>query len=386
MNPLRVVIVARRFWPLVGGPEKVLANLAVELSARGCQTTVLTARWQPNWPSEIAVHGVPVIRLRHTAEHGWGNLRYLRRLARWLRANQNQYDLACVSQLRHEAYAALRTVRGRMPVVLRAERPGPDGDCQWQRDASCGRRITAQCRRASAVIAPSAEVERELRAAGYPPSIVHHLPNGVPATPPRTRQTRLAARCVLAESNHELELPDTASLAVYAGRLEPDCGLERLLDAWEGISRRRPKARLWLVGEGSLRSALHRRIESLNLGGRVVLVGVFDQVDELLAAADLFVWPKPEAGTCLALLEAMAAGAPAVASDIPGHREWIADGRDGLLAPADDHGAWSAAIGRLLDEPEFAARLGEAAQRKAADFSLAKMADAHLTLFQGLRS
>ena len=67
-------------------------------------------------------------------------------------------------------------------------------------------------------------------------------------------------------------------------------------------------------------------------------------------------------------------------------RIWFAMSRDGLLAPADDHGAWSAAIGRLLDEPEFAARLGEAAQRKAADFSLAKMADAHLTLFQGLRS
>jgi len=386
VNALRVVIVARRFWPLVGGPEKVLAHLAGELSARGCQTTVLTARWQPNWPSEIALYGVPVIRLPHTVEHGWGYLRYLRRLARWLRTHQNHYDLVCVSQLKQEAYATLRAVGEGTPVVLRAERPGPDGDCHWHRDASCGRRITAQCRRASAVIAPSAEVARELRAAGYPPSLVHDLPNGVPAAPPRTRQTRLAARAVLAESNRELELSDTASLAVYAGRLEPDCGLERLLDAWEGISRRRPRARLWLVGEGSLRSALRRRIESLNLDARAALVGVFDQVDELLAAADLFLWPKPAAGTCLALLEASAAGVPVVASDIPGHREWIADGRDGLLAPVDDNGAWSAAIGRLLDEPEFAARLGEAAQRKVADFSLAKMADAHLTLFQGLRS
>ena len=58
----RVVIVTRRFWPLVGGPEKVLANLAVELTARGCPTTVLTARWQPKWPAEIVLRGVPVIR------------------------------------------------------------------------------------------------------------------------------------------------------------------------------------------------------------------------------------------------------------------------------------------------------------------------------------
>ena len=122
----------------------------------------------------------------------------------------------------------------------------------------------------------------------------------------------------------------------------------------------------------------------MNLGGRVVLVGVFDQVDALLAAADLFVRPTIEAGTSMAVFEALAAGLPVVASDIAGHRQWIADGCEGLLASPDDTAAWSAAIGRLLDDPELAARLGGAARQKAAGFSLAKMADAHLTLFQGL--
>ena len=297
---------------------------------------MLTARWQPNWPGEIYVHGVPVIRLRQTADHGWGNVAYLWRLSRWLRANRHRYDLVYVSQLKHEAATAIRAVGRQLPVVLRAERPGPGGDCQWQRNAFCGRRIAAECRRAAAVIAPSAEVERELIAARYPPLIVHLLPNGVPEPPPRTRQTQLAARAMLAEANPELELPAAAPLAVYTGRLEPGCGLEMAVDAWEPIARRRPNARLWLAGDGSLRSALRRRIESLNLGGRVVLVGVFDQVEELLAAADLFVRPTTEAGTALAVLEAMAAGLPVVASVIRGHAEWIADGRDGLLAPPDD--------------------------------------------------
>jgi glycosyltransferase involved in cell wall biosynthesis len=384
-TPLRVAIVARRFWPLVGGPEKLLANLAVELAGRGCEITVLTARWQPHWPREIQIHGVPVIRLRQTADRGWGNRAYLWRLSRWLRANRHRYDLVYVSQLKHEARAAIRAVGRQLPVVLRAERAGPDGDCQWQCNALGRRRIAANCRHAAAVIAPSAEVQRELTAAGYPPSIVYLLPNGVPESPPRTRQTQLAARAMLADANPELELPAGTPLAVYVGRLEPGCGLEMAVDAWEPIARRRPNARLWLVGDGSLRSVLRRRIEDANLSGRVALVGVFDQVEELLAAADLLLRPTTEAGTALAVLEAMAAGLPVVASDIPVHHEWIGDGRDGLLVPPDAT-VWSAAIARVLDDPELAARLGGAARQKAAGFSLAKMADAHLTLFQGLCS
>ena len=95
--------------------------------------------------------------------------------------------------------------------------------------------------------------------AGYSASRVHRVPNGVPDCPTRTRETRMAARAMLAESNSELELPHAAPLAVYTGRLEPGRGLERLLDAWEPIARRRPNARLWLAGDGSLRAALRRR-------------------------------------------------------------------------------------------------------------------------------
>jgi glycosyltransferase involved in cell wall biosynthesis len=384
VNRLRVVMVTRRFWPLVGGPEKLLANLAVELSGRGCQVTVVTARWQPHWPRDIRFHNVPVIRLDHAADHGWGNVHYLRRLARWLRGNQDHLDLVCVSQLKHDAYTAIRAVGRNTPVVLRAERSGPGGDCRWQRRVLCGRRIAAACHRATAVIAADGEIQRELLASGYPSASVHAIANGVPEMPPRSRETRQAARTVLAESNGELELSAAAQLAVYAGRIEPDRGLERLIDVWEPIARRRHNARLWLVGDGSLRRALRRRIESLNLQERVMLVGVFDQVDEVLAAADLLVRPTVEAGSSMAILEGMAAGLPVVASDVPGHREWVGHEQDGLLVPPEDPAAWSAAIGRLLDEPELSARLGGAARQKTTQFSLAKTTSAHLTLFQGL--
>ena len=129
----------------------------------------------------------------------------------------------------------MRAVGGQTPVVLRAERPGPGGDCQWQREAFCGGRIAAECRRAAAVIAPAGKSNGNC----WRPAIRRRssamFPMACPNPPPRTRQARLAARALLAEANQELQLPDTAPLAVYLGRLEPNCGLERLLEAWQVI-------------------------------------------------------------------------------------------------------------------------------------------------------
>lgn len=384
MKPLRVVMVTRRFWPLMGGPEKLLANLAVELRQRDCETTVLTACWRRKWPEKIDVHGVPVVRLRYAAQASWGTIRYACRLAHWLRANRHRYDVVCVSELKDDAYATLQAIGRRTPVVLRAERSGPSGDCRWQQQTFWRRRIASRCRRAAAIVASSDEIRKELQDSGYPTSRLHSIVNGVPDSAPRTRETRSAARNVLAEANEELHLNPAVLLAVYAGRLEPNRGLDLLLDAWEPIARHRPHARLWLVGDGSLRPALRQRIERSALTGRVLMVGQFDQVDEVLAAADFVVRPTPEAGTSLAVIEALSAGLPVVATDISAHREWITDGENGLLAPCDDRGAWTASIGRFLDDSALAARLGAAARQKAADFALAKMADAHLRLFQEL--
>lgn len=385
MNSLRLVLVTQRFWPLVGSAERLMAHLAVELARRGCWVTVLTAAWNAGWPARITFRGVPVVRLPHAPRGGRETLRYMWSLGRWLRRGEDRCDLAYVSRLRHEAYAVVRALRGRVPVVLRAEKPGRTGDCLWQIEATCGRRIKRQCMKAAALVGPSEAIQRELQAAGYPRSRIHHVPDGVPIPPPRDPATRATARSVLAEANAAMETFDWMPLAVYTGRLSRGKGLPHLVAAWQPIAARWPNARLWLAGDGPYRAELMRQAEALNLGGRVLAVGVLDEVDELLAAADLFVMPSEEAGTSLSLLEAMAAGLPIVAADTPGNRAVMADGQQGLLVPAAGPRALSAAIARLLDHPDLAARLGTAArERVLAEFSLAKMVDRHLTLFQGL--
>lgn len=385
MSPLRLVMVTRRFWPLVGGAERAMANLAVELAARNCEVTVLTARWQRHWPAEITYRGVPVVRLANPPVRVWGTVRYMQTLARWLRQNPDRYELVYVSMLKHDAYAALGAAGRRVPVMLRAEGAGRSGDCHWQLEANCGPRIKRRCMQADALIGPSRGIQRELIAAGYPRPRIHYLPNGVAPQPIADKEAKAAARAALAAANPALESTPSTPLAVYTGRLEEAKGLAGLVEAWQAVCAHRPDARLWLAGEGTFQAGLEEQIESRGLSGRVVLAGVFDNVDDLLAAADLFVLPSLEEGMSLALLEAMAAGLPIIASDIPGNRDLVDPGRHGLLVPPEDVEALSAAVGRLLDGPEPAAPLGAAARdRVRREFSLAATAEKHLALFETL--
>lgn len=382
---MRLVLVTRRFWPHIGGAEVAMANLAAELHAAGHQVTLLTARWQDDWPDEIQHRGVRVIRLRQPQTRIWGTLTYVRELARWLAAHAGQIDLAYVSMLKHDAYGAVSAARGRFPVVLRAEGAGLTGDCHWQLEARCGRRIKHRCQRAQAFVAPSPAIERELIAAGYARPRIIPIPNGVSLTETSgdtSEETRRDARAALALAHPGLALAPDAPLAVYTGRLHENKGLFDLVDAWPAVIARRPTARLWFVGDGPLRAALVSRIESRDLGGRMSVAGPFDKVDEVLDAANLYVLPSREEGMSLALLEAMAAGLPVVASDIPGNRLLVEHERHGLLAPEGDPAAWSMAVNRLWDEPELGRKLAsEARGRVAREFSIAKMVEEHLRLF-----
>ncbi len=382
----RLVLITRRFWPLVGGAEMVAARLAAGLQARGAATTLLTARWHRQWPAEIEHHGVRVVRLNHPRLRGWGTWRYMQAVARWLTEHRESFDLVYVSMLKHDAYAAVTAGRrGRFPVALRAEGAGVTGDCYWQLEANCGLRIKRRCFQADAFVAPSPAIERELIAAGYARDRIHYLPNGVPM-PDEGASSRAQVRADLAAAEPALAADTEAPLVLYTGRLHEMKGLEYLLAAWPEVLRRIGQARLWIVGDGPDRWRLMGLIETMGLSTSVRLVGPFDDVEDLLRAADVFVLPSLEEGMSLALLEAMVMGLPVIATAIPAN-EVLVDDQVGRLAPTRDPAALAAAIITLLMDRETAARLGCAGRARVAElFSLDKMVTEHLQLFERLMS
>ena len=386
MTPLRVVLVTRRFWPLLGGAEMAMSNLAAALHEAGHQVTLLTACWHPDWPKEIFHRGVRVIRLPQSQRRLWGTLGYMRRLRLWLLRHRREFDLVYVSMLKHEAFVAVRAgSKGGFPVVLRAEGGGQTGDAAWHTKSRGGSWIRRRCQQASAVVAPSLAIQHELAAAGFPQDRLRYIPNGVAAAPAPNFERRLQARAALGTAHPILSLSTNTQLVVCVGRLSAEKGLFALVDAWSKVASGRANVRLWLVGAGPMRDELARYIEQLHLRGRCVLVGSFDSVDDLLAAAELFVLPSYEEGMSLALLEAMAAGLPIVASDIPGNRAVVTDGQHGMLVKPGQPGELAAAINKLLDDRDLANHYGSAARKRVEQhFSLQAMLDKHVALFNSL--
>jgi glycosyltransferase involved in cell wall biosynthesis len=119
----------------------------------------------------------------------------------------------------------------------------------------------------------------------------------------------------------------------------------------------------------------------------VALLGARSDVAEVMGRADLLVFPSRPAGEGMpgVLIEAGLAGLAVVATDVPGVRSIVQDGRTGLVVPVDDPGALATATARLLGDAALRRSMGEAARRHCRDhFSLDAVADRWLSLLEPL--
>jgi glycosyltransferase involved in cell wall biosynthesis len=158
------------------------------------------------------------------------------------------------------------------------------------------------------------------------------------------------------------------------GRLVAEKGLKYLLTSMPKVLKRFSEARLLLVGDGALRTDLERIAIDLDLTGKVTFVGFRSDIKEILSSLDILVLPSLLEGFPMIILEAMAMAKPIVASDIPGIREQIIDGKNGILVPIKDPNAMAAAIINILADRKVAENIGLAA-RKTVDekFSIERM-------------
>lgn len=211
-------------------------------------------------------------------------------------------------------------------------------------------------RLATHVTAVSREVAASSVALGIPASRVTVIENGVDVS--RFDGVTRRGSVVGLEG-----VPEAERLVGSVGCLAPRKDYGTLLAALEMLAARRQDFRCAIAGDGPERAALEAQAAARGLAGRVLFLGERGDIDQLLPAFDLFTLSSREEGIPNALLEAMAAARPCVATRVGGNAEVLEDGRTGWLVPPQDPGALAAALDEALSRPDEAARRGGAARR-----------------------
>lgn len=181
-----------------------------------------------------------------------------------------------------------------------------------------------------------------------------------------------------------LGLPPTACVLGCVGRLEPVKGHRVLLDAFADLAPRFPELCLALVGDGELLPELGAQARQAGLADRVRFLGWRDDIASVLHAFDVFVFPSLNEGMGRALVEAMAAGRPIVASRAGGIPEVLGGGQAGLLVAPGSAPDLARGIETLLLDPALGARLGEVARERARAYSVDAMLEQIETLYREL--
>ena len=140
-------------------------------------------------------------------------------------------------------------------------------------------------------------------------------------------------------------------------RLAPDKGLEYLIEAASILPRTGRRLQFVIAGDGPHRDHLERLAATLGVSGRVKFLGFREDVADLLAASDLIALPSLREGLSIALLEAMAAARPIVATSIGSQREVAAHAEMALLVPPADALTLSQSILHLVADPALRERL-----------------------------
>jgi glycosyltransferase involved in cell wall biosynthesis len=216
-------------------------------------------------------------------------------------------------------------------------------------------------------------IEREHMPPGKLITVYNGIDTGQFKIPPKERE---AVR-------RELGLAPGEVAVGSMGELTEQKGYRYLLEAVPGILKSNPAVKFFIAGEGELKKTLLVLRDELGLNSRVSFLGFRDDVPRLLAAFDIFVLPSLWEGLPVALIEAMAAGKPIVATDVDGNCEVIGRDEAGLAVESRDPGGLARALIQLIDDPGLRDRMGRKGQKRADDlFSLKVMIANYQELYE----
>jgi glycosyltransferase involved in cell wall biosynthesis len=333
--PVPIAIVMSNFG--AGGTEHQMIELVRRLDRRRWDVRVACLRTEGAWFDRVAsaapCDAFPVRSFRHPRI-----VSQLRSFATWCRLHRFAivHSVDTAANIFGLPGAALAGVPVRIGTRRDLDPGRPAATLLTQRAAyAC----------AHVVVGNAQAVAARLRQERIPQRKVALVPNGLDVSRFATGRVPRPVRNVVVVAN-----------------LRPEKGHEVLIDAASDVLASVPDARFHVIGGGSEHARLVALARTRGVAHVVSFLGHSDTIPEQLAAADAFVLPSRTEATPNAVLEAMAAALPVVASAVGGVPEVIEHGRTGLLVPPGDSRALADAVIALMRDESLAARLGAAAR------------------------
>ena len=210
---------------------------------------------------------------------------------------------------------------------------------------------------------------------GVCPERITVLYNGVDVPPPPTQFDVDACR-------REFGLPEKDQIVGVVGNLYPVKGHQYLIEGIPAVLKKCPDTSFIFAGRGQLEMELKNQVHRLGLSERVHFLGLRQDIQAILAMLDVFVLPSLSEGLSMAILEAMMAKKPVIATRVGGNPEIVLDGETGFLVPPKDSQALAASLATLLLNRDQATQFAERGKRRAEGlFSLQTMVHAYQSLY-----
>lgn len=224
-------------------------------------------------------------------------------------------------------------------------------------------------------------LKKNLQDVGVPADKIVHIPNGIDVD-------RFSPDIDSSEIRQKYGIKQSDPLILYVGRLDPGKGVQYLIAAFIKLLKRKPRARLLLVGDGYLSGFIKEIVSDCRLERSVFAEGSVDQnlMPKVYSAADLMVFPSTKEEACpLVLLEAMASGKPVIACRVGGVPEVIDDGENGFLVYPSDDESLAKAMFSIIEHKNIAEALGMNARIKAErEYDIDKIAERYRQLYNTL--
>jgi glycosyltransferase involved in cell wall biosynthesis len=223
-------------------------------------------------------------------------------------------------------------------------------------------------RRTSCLVANSPSVKEFYVGKGLPAEKIEVIHNGVGV------RSAAAETFTRGQLLGQLGLPEGSRLVGLIGRLWPQKRVKDAIWAADLLKVIRGDVHLLVIGDGPERDRLWKYRDQVEIRDKVHFLGERSDVGRLLAHLDVLWSTSGYEGQSNAIMEAMAAGVPVVATDVPGTRDLVVDGETGYLAPIGARAAFARRTNQLLDDADLARRLGHAGrERMQSEFTIEKM-------------